>query len=359
LYDGAVKRAARLLTRLLAAAALCAVPAGAATDGLEAFRELAARVGPAPTESAVSALYALVDEEIVESLRGGGLFASPDFIQERLEGFNAAWGGARFRVAKPAPDHRGAVTVALYGLTGWVEGPGSVRIFTGTGAAATLARTITHPGTPEIFPWPATRGGVPQLGLAWVGSVDPAGHYPLRLEVWRLGGAGPTRVWSSADAYPDGLRVVDWRLGPGEIVVRYELRYPGWKPGCDGQAEQEDTIRRVPGSDTLASARRQIFNAWHRDLAREVMRFFAAMESGDRRALTELVPDAALRARLPGGLVPEPLCDVASPDSPSTVVVAATDERAAHRTNARSPWSLWWSRQPRGWRLAGAAPVLQ
>jgi hypothetical protein len=354
-----VKRAARLVSRLLAAAALCVGPASAATDGLESFRDLAARVGPAPAEDAVAALYRLVDEEIVESLRGGGLFASPDFVQERLEGFNAAWGGARFRVVRPTPEPREPVTVALYGLSGGVEGPGSVRVFTGTGAAATLTRTITHAGAPEAYPWPAARGGAPQIALAWIGTAGAAGHYPLRLEIWRLGAAGATRVWSTADAFPEGLRVVDWRLGVGEVVVRYELRYPGWKPGCDGQAEQEETFRHVAGSDTVASVRRQIFNAWHQDLAREVMRFFAAMESGDRRALAELVPDAALRARLPGGLVPEPACDVASNESPSTVVVAATDERGADRPRARSPWSLWWSRQGRGWRLVGAAPVLQ
>jgi len=40
-------------------------------------------------------------------------------------------------------------------------------------------------------------------------------------------------------------------------------------------------------------------------------------------------------------------------------VVAATEERAAGARAPRSPWSLWWSRDPRGWRLAGAAPVLQ
>lgn len=354
-----MKRVARLGARLLAAVSLCVGPASAATDGLEAFRDLAARVGPAPADDTVNALYQLVDEEIVESLRGGGLFASPDFIQERLEGFNAAWGGARFRVVTPPPEARGMVTVALYGLSGGVEGPGSVRIFAGTGGAATLARTITHAGAPEAYSWPAARGGVPQVAVAWVGAAGAEGHRPLRLEVWRLGREGPTRVWSTAEAFAEPLRVMNWRVRAGEIVMRYELRYPGWKPGCDGQAEQEETFRYVPATDTIASVRRQTFNAWHRDLARDVMRFFAAMETGDRRALAELVPDAALRARLPGGLVPEPACDVANADTPGTVVVAATDERGAERTAARSPWSLWWSRQPRGWRLAGAAPVLQ
>jgi hypothetical protein len=352
-----MRRAAPLFTRLLTTLALCAGPA-AADDGLEGFRDLAARVGPTPSDAAVGALYRLVDEEIVESLRGGGLFASPDFIQERLEGFNSAWGGARFRVVRIGAEGPRTLTVALYGLSG-LEGPGSVRVFTGSGPAAALARTITHPGAPEAYPWPAARDGAPQLALAWVGAAEAPGRYPLRVEVWRVGADGLARVWSSEEIFPDGLRAVAWRVASGAIDLRYELRYPGWKPGCDGQAEQEEVFRHVPTTDAVVSARRQTFNAWHRDLSREVMRFFAAVERRDRRALAELVPDATLRARLPGGLVPEPACDAANPESPNTVVVAATDERADDRAAPRSPWSLWWSRQGRGWRLAGAAPVLQ
>jgi hypothetical protein len=357
LYDEAVRRAARLCARLLAALALCAGPAGAG-DGLEVFRELAARVGPAPTDEAVGALYRAVDEEVLESLRGGGLFASPGFIQDRLEGINSTWGGARFRILRLGGDGPTALTVGLYGLTG-VEGPGSVRIFAGTGPGAALARTITHAGAPEAYPWPAARAGAPQLVLAWVGAPGASGRHPLRLEVWRVAPEGLARLWSTVDAFPDGLRAVGWRVGVGEIVLRYELHYPGWKPGCDGQAEQEEVLRYVPATDTVASARRQTFNAWHRDFAREVMRFFTAVETGDRRALAELVPDAALRARLPGRLAPEPACDVANTDAPTTVIVAATDEHSANGTALPRPWSLRWSRQGRGWRLAAAAPVLQ
>ena len=349
-------RPARLLSRLLVLATLCAAPALAATDGLEDFRDLAARLGSTPSEETVSALYRLVDDEIVENLRGGGIFASPDFIQERLEGFNSAWGGARFRVLRLGVEGPRALTVALYGLNG-IEGPGSVRVFTGTGAAAALTRTITHPGAPEAFAWPSARDGSPQLALTWAGAAVAARRYPLRVDVWRAGPAGVSRTWSTELAYPEGLRAADWRLGVGEIVLRYDLRYPGWKPGCDGQTEQEEVFRQ--GSDGIASVRRQTINAWHRELSREVTRFFAAVESGDRRALAELVPDASLRARLPGGLVPEPACDVASAETPNSVMVAATQERPDHGAAIRSPWSLVWNRQPRGWRLAGAAPVLQ
>jgi hypothetical protein len=349
-------RPARLLSRLLMLVGLCAAPALAATDGLEDFRNLAARLGPTPSEETVSALYRLVDGEIVENLRGGGIFASPDFIQERLEGFNSAWGGARFRVLRLGAEGPRALTVALYGLIG-LDGPGSVRVFTGIGATAALTRTITHPGAPDAYAWPSARDGSPQLALAWAGAPVAARRYPLRVDVWRAEATGFTRTWSTELAYPDGVRAADWRLGVGEILVRYDLRYPGWKPGCDGQTEQEEVFRQGP--DGIRSVRRQTINAWHRDLSREVTRFFAAVESGDRRALAELVPDASLRARLPGGLVPEPACDVANAETPSSVMVAATQERPEHGAATRSPWSLVWNRQPRGWRLAGAAPVLQ
>lgn len=355
-------RPATLTTILLAALALGAVPAAAPAaqiDRLEAFRALAVALDGSPGEAAVGALYTLVDEEILDNLQSGGIFASPAFVGERLEAFNAAWGGARFRMLRLGRDDGpGALTVGLYGLTG-TDGPGSVRIFTGVGADATLARTITHEGAPEAYPWPNTRAGAPQVALSWSGAPDGVGRRPLRLEIWRLGASGLTRAWSTSEAYPDGLWAVAYHVGAGEILLRYELRYPGWKPGCDGQTEQEELLRHVAATDGIATARRQTYNGWHRDLARAVARFFAAVESGDRRALAELVPDPALRARLPHALVAEPACDAANAESPGTVVVAATEERAADARAPRSPWSLWWSRDPRGWRLAAAAPVLQ
>src|SRR4029450_5376725 len=87
--------------------------------------------------------------------------------------------------------------------------------------------------------------------------------------------------------------------------------------------------------------------------------WLAAGGCGARRALPAVVPAPALRARLPHALVAEPACDAANAESPGTVVVAATEERAADARAPRSPWSLWWSRGPRGWALAAAAPGLQ
>src|SRR5262249_39797790 len=81
----------------------------------------------------------------------------------------------------------------------------------------------------------------------------------------------------------------------------------------------------------------------------------AALAAGDRRTLAELVPDAALRARLPRGLTPEPACDSQNPDTPSVAIVAAG---VATPSGGHAPWSLWWGRTPSGWRLTRAAPAL-
>jgi hypothetical protein len=141
----------------------------------------------------------------------------------------------------------------------------------------------------------------------------------------------------------------------GRLTLRRELRYPGWKPGCDAQAEQEDRYGPDP-SGGLALVGRHVFHGWHRELQRSATRFFAALATGDGKALAELVPDASLRARLPRGLLPEAACDSQNPDTPGTAIVAAA---APLPSGARSPWSLWWGRRPSGWRLTGAAPVLE
>jgi hypothetical protein len=72
---------------------------------------------------------------------------------------------------------------------------------------------------------------------------------------------------------------------------------------------------------------RQLFNGWHRDLQRSATRFFSALASGDRKALAELAPDAALRARLPVWLLAEAPCDSQNPDTPGSDVVAAGPRR--------------------------------
>ena len=179
----------------------------------------------------------------------------------------------------------------------------------------------------------------------------------LAVETHALARAGRivSAVWRSAERYPDGLWVSHADIKPGRVSLRHEVRYPGWKPGCDVQAEQEDRYRSGPGG-VLVLVSRQVFNGWHRELGRSVARFFSAIKSGDRKILGELAPDAAVRARLPVGLLPEAACDSLNPDMPATAVVAAA---APLPDGRRAPWSLWWSRGSSGWRLTGAAPVLQ
>src|SRR2546426_7376660 len=69
-------------------------------DRLDQFRELArSRASGEPVDADASPdayreMYALLDEEIVESLSTGGLYASAGFLQDRLDTFGEAWGAA-------------------------------------------------------------------------------------------------------------------------------------------------------------------------------------------------------------------------------------------------------------------------
>src|SRR5882672_10370500 len=95
---------------LVVLALLAATGPAVAADGgdrLDRFRELAAsRLGLAQiadTESsadAVREIYAVLDDEIVESLASGGPFASVAFLQDRLDSFAEAWGGASLRLVR-------------------------------------------------------------------------------------------------------------------------------------------------------------------------------------------------------------------------------------------------------------------
>jgi hypothetical protein len=129
--------------------------------------------------------------------------------------------------------------------------------------------------------------------------------------------------------------------------IRYELRYPGWAPGCEGQAEAEDVYRVSPAAVVTRVARRE-HDAWHRDLHAAVSRLMSALAAGDETALAALVTDRALRARLPSTLRPEPTCDAR--DGATVSVAAAAD---------RQPWTLTFRRVGPGWRLTGASRVLQ
>ena len=163
------------------------------------------------------------------------------------------------------------------------------------------------------------------------------------------------RAWTTATQWPDGLRVTDWRTQAGELVVRYEPRYPGWKPGCAEQFEHEDHYRLV-ATGGLALARRQVANAWRRELGAAADRLFRALAEDDARALASARARARPARAPPEAPRAEPVCEQAGPAGPrGPVTVAATELRDGRRV----PWVLTWTRGPAGWRLTGAAPVLE
>ena len=108
--------------------------------------------------------------------------------------------------------------------------------------------------------------------------------------------------------------------------------------------------RLIPAQGTLTRVSRQQHNAWHRELRAAVERLFAALAEGDESAVTAVVPDPAMRARLPG-LVPEPACDAAD-GTRETVSIAASDAE-------RRPWTLTFRRSGIRGRLAAINLVLQ
>ena len=327
-----------------------------ATDRLERFRELAQtrlavveNTGAALDPAVQEEIDGILDGEVLDSLRAGGPYASAEFIRERLDSFSDAWGGASLRI-QPLGE---GLLLGRFRLS--AKGVGSsVRLYGASHGEASLLKAWSDGGVPEIYRWRGRRGGGVEFLFAWSGEAGPQ-SWPLRLELWRVRGGRLEPVWRSADRYPEGLWVSHLDVTADRIVLRRELRYPGWKPGCDVQAEEEDRYR-ADAAGALALVSRQVFNGWHRELQRSATRFFAALAAGDRKTLAELVPDAALRARLPRALAPEPACDSQNPDTPSVAIVAAG---VAATSGGRVPWSLWWGRTPSGWRLTGAAPVLE
>ena len=334
-----------------------AAPAGA-QDRLERFRTLAREQlvnanDPAERERVVGQLYELVDGEVLDSLHGGEPFASPVFIRERLDALMEAWGGATLRIVSVSGG-RAPLTVGLYSLSG-PDGAGGLRLYTGVGPAATLAAASTHGGQLEAQVWPAGADRTLRVLALWGGAPVGQGARPLRAELWQVRASERVdRAWTSTEEWPDGFWVSDWRTQPGELVIRYQPRYPGWKPACAGQTEQEDHYR-LTAAGGLAVARRQVTGAWHRELGAAADRLFRALAAGDAATIARLVPAAALRARLPATLVAEPVCETPPAGPRAPVAMAATELRDGRRV----PWTLSWTRGPAGWQLGAARPVLQ
>ena len=342
--------AGRLVVALAAGGALLAGDGAAAPDRLERFRELAATrpglgqlvdVDIAPEVE--REIYALLDEEVVESLAAGGIYASIAFLQDRLDAFGEAWGAVSLRVMRAGP-----LVVGAFQLHD-PSRVNSLRVYGRLRGEPALLTSIHRQGRPIVYPLaPAADGGA-QLLVAWEGASSGRGTRALRLELVGQSGPGARVTWSTDEALGEGLLARAWGVAGGEVRIRYEVRYPGWTPGCEGQTESEDVYRLGPGG-AMARVSRRYHNAWHRDFRAAAQRFFEAVTGGNRSALAALVPDARLRGRLPAALEPEPACDAPEGTGPERVSVAATA--------AGGPWQLTFQRAASRWQLVSASPVI-
>lgn len=339
------------LAMLGAAALVTDRPGGAGpVDRLDQFRMLArarsvGHGGPDGSPDAYREMYALLDEEIVESLGTGGLYASTGFLQDRLDAFGEAWGAAAVDVVRV-----GRLMVGAFQMSD-VPGGNSVRVYGRLGGEAALLATLSREGRPTVYPWAPAPGGDAQFVAAWEGPATGRGIRTLRLDLVRQQGDDLRMVWSSTDLFPDGLMTRAYSVRGNEIRVRYEPDYPGRTPGCEGQTEVEDVFRTAPESGTLVRRAGRELNGWHREMRATVTQLFDALAAGDETRLAKLVADAQIRRRLPSTLRPDAVCDAAdTTPNPQTVSVAATSEH--------TPWALTFQRAGARWRLVAAGPVL-
>ena len=316
-------------------------------DRLDQFRELARSHSSADgSPDAYREMYALLDEEIVESLGAGGLYASPAFLQDRLDAFGEAWGATTVDVLRV-----GRLVVGAFQMSD-VPGANTVRVYGKLAGEAALLTTLSREGRPTVYPWAPGPGGAAQFVTAWEGPATGQAFRPLRLDLIRQQGDGVRVVWSTTDVFPDGLMARAYAVRGDEIRVRYELHYPGWTPGCEGQTESEDLFRASPETGALVRKSGRQLNGWHRELRATVARLFDALAAGDEASLAKLVTDAQIRRRLPSTLRPDAACDATDGTAnPQTVSVAATAEQ--------TPWALTFQRGGGArWRLIAAGPVL-
>ena len=337
-----------LLGAVLVLGAASVAGAGDGGDRLERFRELAAsRLAlaqvidtDAPAE-AFRDIYTLLDEEIVDNLAAGGPFASLEFLQDRLDAFANVWGGAVLQLIRADGMLIGAFMLDERAPAN------SLRVYGTLSGEPALLAAFYREGRPSLYGGGGQRA--PVL-VAWEGATTGWGTRPLRVELLRRDGDRPRVAWSTTEVFPEGLLARTWSVRGAELRIRYELRYPGWAPGCQGQTEQED-VYRVGAAGVARVARRPI-EPWHRELHATVQRLTSALAARDEGTLSALVPDRGLRGRLPSGLRTEPACDAREGERGDAVSVAAVaaDQR---------PWALTFRRAATGWRLTAATPVLQ
>lgn len=340
----------RALVAALAGVTIAAASAANPTDRLDRFRELAATqlgltqlLEAEPPADAYREIYALLDDEVVESLSSGGVFASIEFLQDRLDAFAEVWGGASLRLARVGDLLIGAFVLDERSAAN------SVRVYGSLRGESALLTVLYRVGRPSLSLLPATRDGAGFV-VAWEESPSGWGTRPLRLDVLRRDGDRVRVAWSSADVFTEGLLARSWSVRGNDLRVRYELRYPGWAPGCDGQTELED-VYRVGAGGMVTRVSRQEHNAWHRELGAVVERLVSALAARDEATLSALVPDRTLRSRLPAGLAFDPACDARETAGGDAVSVAAAADR--------HPWTLTFRRPGGRWRLTAAGPVLQ
>ena len=324
--------------------------AAAAADGgdrLDRFRELAAsRLGlvqlvePDSPAEAFREIYALLDDEVVDNLAAGGPFASLAFLQERLDAFAEVWGGASLKLTRV-----GGVLLGAFMLDERAPA-NSVRMYGTLRGEPALLSALYREGRPTLY---GSGGDGAPLLITWEGTQSGWGTRPRRIELLRREGDRLHAAWSTQEVFAEGLLARSWSVRGAEVRIRYELRYPGWAPGCEGQTEQED-VYRVGGAGVSRVARRPI-EPWHRELHATVQRLTTALAARDEGTVTALVPDRGLRGRLPVGLRSEPACDAREGDTGEAVSVAAVAED-------QRPWALTFRRLASGWRLTGASPVL-
>src|SRR5436309_975333 len=244
-------------------------------DRLDQFRTLArarsmANGAADSSPDAFREMYALLDEEIVESLGTGGLYASTAFLQDRLDAFGEAWGAAAVDVVRV-----GRLMVGAFQMSD-APGVNSVRVYGRLGGEAALLTTLSRDGRPTVYPWALAPSGASQFIAAWEGPATGRGIRALRLDLVRQQGDDLRVVWSSTDLFPDGLMARAYSVRGDEVRVRYEPDYPGRTPGCEGQTEAEDVFRASLESGTLVLRAGRQVNAWHRELRATAAQLFEA-----------------------------------------------------------------------------------
>src|SRR5207253_1707318 len=176
----------------------------------------------------------------------------------------------------------------------------TVRVYGRLHGEAALLGTLHREGRPVVHRAASAPGEAPQFVAAWEGAPSGRGTRALRLELARQVGDGVRVVWSTAELFPDGLLARSYSVRPKEIRVRYELRYPGWTPGCEARTEAEDLYRLVPDTGVFARTSRTYHQPWHRELHATVWRLFEALGGGDQATPAGDAPGRA-RVRRAGG----------------------------------------------------------